>query len=134
MFHSGGGSRSYYQFITDAPLWEVATKADLGKAGSAPRLAISTQTGAGLDMLLDQLKSFAAGSTGGEPALLSRERDQEALAAARDALSEAQRNIGALELCAEALRRASHALERLIGRMDAEMVLDRLFLSFCIGK
>jgi tRNA modification GTPase len=38
------------------------------------------------------------------------------------------------ELAAESLRRASQALERLLGRMDAESVLDRLFMSFCIGK
>jgi tRNA modification GTPase len=38
------------------------------------------------------------------------------------------------ELAAEALRHASLALERMIGRVDAEQVLDRLFASFCIGK
>jgi tRNA modification GTPase len=38
------------------------------------------------------------------------------------------------ELAAEQLRAASAALERLVGRLDPEMVLDRLFTSFCIGK
>jgi tRNA modification GTPase len=38
------------------------------------------------------------------------------------------------ELAAERLRAASAFLERLLGRMDAESVLDRLFASFCIGK
>ena len=39
-----------------------------------------------------------------------------------------------LELAAEDLRQAAQALERLLGRIDTEAVLDRLFLAFCIGK
>jgi tRNA modification GTPase len=32
------------------------------------------------------------------------------------------------------LRSAVHALEELIGVVDVEDVLDRLFASFCVGK
>ena len=39
-----------------------------------------------------------------------------------------------LELRAEDLRRAAHALARITGRIDAEMVLDQVFGRFCIGK
>jgi tRNA modification GTPase len=85
--------------------------------------------------LIDRLALFAAEAAGdGEPVLVSRERDLAAFEAAAAAIGEAQAELKNPELAAESLRRASHALERLLGRMDAESVLDRLFLSFCIGK
>ena len=39
-----------------------------------------------------------------------------------------------LELRAEDLRRAAHALGRLTGAVDVEDVLDAVFSRFCIGK
>jgi tRNA modification GTPase len=39
-----------------------------------------------------------------------------------------------VELRAEDLRGAAQALGRLTGRVDAELVLDRIFGRFCIGK
>ena len=71
---------------------------------------------------------------GGEAPLLSRERDREAIATALEALDGAAEALGQAEVAAELLRQASHSLARLIGAVDAEAVLDRLFLSFCIGK
>ena len=73
-------------------------------------------------------------ATGGEPALVSRERDCRALADAMTALKAATEHLQQPELAAESLRMASQSLEGLIGRIDAERVLDRLFSSFCIGK
>jgi tRNA modification GTPase len=117
------------------PLWRVATKTDLEPPTGERDLAISTVTGAGMEDLIDRLALFAAEAAGdGEPVLVSRERDFAALDAAAVAIAEAQSELTNPELAAESLRRASHALERLLGRMDAESVLDRLFLSFCIGK
>jgi tRNA modification GTPase len=66
--------------------------------------------------------------------LLSRERDRSALIAASAALGDGVANLADAELAAENLRQASFALERLLGRMDTEAVLDRLFSAFCIGK
>jgi tRNA modification GTPase len=51
-----------------------------------------------------------------------------------EALDQSARQLDMPELAAESLRIASQALERLVGRIDAERVLDRLFASFCIGK
>ena len=65
---------------------------------------------------------------------MSRERDRLALEAAVIALDDAGERLAEPELAAEALRLASQSLERLLGRLDAERVLDRLFASFCIGK
>ena len=57
-----------------------------------------------------------------------------AIDGALEALLAAQRQLAMPELAAESLRIASQCLERLVGRIDAERVLDRLFASFCIGK
>ncbi|ODT80743.1 MAG: tRNA uridine-5-carboxymethylaminomethyl(34) synthesis GTPase MnmE [Pelagibacterium sp. SCN 64-44] len=114
-------------------LVRIATKADLGP-GQAADLALSSRSGEGLPALIALLGEIGAGLAGGEPALVSHERDRAGLVAALEALAEARAALGNWELAAESLRRASAALERLIGRMDAEQVLDRLFASFCIGK
>ncbi|HTM76296.1 MAG TPA: tRNA uridine-5-carboxymethylaminomethyl(34) synthesis GTPase MnmE [Devosia sp.] len=119
----------------DVPVWRIATKADLGPLPQAYDLALSTLKGNGLERLLQRLGDFAAERVGqGEPVLLSRERDRAALAAAVQALAATRTMLDDPELAAESLRIASQALERLVGRIDAERVLDRLFASFCIGK
>lgn len=116
------------------PVIRVGTKADLGLVPGAD-YSVSAQSGVGLPELMAALH-VASGASAVRPAdiLLSHEQD-------RAALSEAYLEIGDIdsvlkwpELVAERLRRASHALERLLGRMDAERVLDHLFARFCIGK
>ncbi len=112
----------------------VGTKADLGEMAGVD-YSVSAATGTGIEGLLQGLyqASGAVGRNVGE-LLASRERDREALSLSEVALREAGEHLGRPELAAEDLRRASHALERLLGRMDAEAVLDRLFSAFCIGK
>ena len=114
-------------------LLSVGTKADLG-AVDGQDLVVSTETGQGLEQLISSLASIGEGMAGTEPALVSHARDRDALTSALEALAETHAALGDWELAAESLRRASSALERLIGRIDAERVLDRLFASFCIGK
>ena len=75
-----------------------------------------------------------------ESVVFSRQRDIEALRTAFDSLDE----IGlvgleglvqhAPELVAEHFRRALYALDRLIGKVGAEDILDSVFSSFCVGK
>ncbi len=116
----------------DAPTWRVRTKVDLSADAV---LGVSSRTGAGIPELLEKLSGFAADVVGsGEPPLLSRERDLLALQAAAAALDEALAALDREEFAAESLRRSAAALERLLGRMDAELVFDRLFAAFCIGK
>jgi tRNA modification GTPase len=113
--------------------WVVATKADLGIDAGGRR--VSSLTGEGIPQLLEAIRQQAERRVGGaEAPLVSRERDRLALEGAADAMHQAIDRLGDDELVAEALRQASQALERLLGRMDAESVLDRLFLAFCIGK
>lgn len=111
----------------------VGTKRDIGVVPNVD-LQVSAQTGAGLDLLLERIEAIGRTLATGEPALLSRERDRLALDNATEALDAAARQLAMPELAAESLRIASQALERLVGRLDAERVLDRLFASFCIGK
>jgi tRNA modification GTPase len=113
-----------------APVWRVATKADIQRPAVAVDVILSARSGAGMDELIQRLAVAAV--QGGPAPLLSRERDRQAIAAARQALVEL--DLGREEVAAEGLRAASQALARLIGAIDAEAVLDRLFLSFCIGK
>lgn len=113
--------------------WLIGTKADLGTGAGARQ--VSARTGEGIAELLEAIRAQAESRVGGtEAPLVSRERDRAALEAAAAAVGRAIGDAGDEELMAEALRQASQELERLLGRMDAESVLDRLFLAFCIGK
>jgi len=116
-----------------AVLLTIGTKADLG-ATPGQDITLSAETGEGLAMLVQKLREIGENLTGAEPSLISHERDRIGLEDALAAVRDAERRLANWELAAEALRHASLALERLIGRVDAEQVLDRLFSSFCIGK
>lgn len=116
----------------------VRTKADLHDAGSP--LSVSTVTGQGLDDVANAIAEFAAGdlpsATESEP-LITRERHRAGLAAAAAALADAAAHLdpaGDPVLASHHIRRASGALSELIGVVDVEEVLDRLFASFCVGK
>ncbi|WEK04198.1 MAG: tRNA uridine-5-carboxymethylaminomethyl(34) synthesis GTPase MnmE [Candidatus Devosia phytovorans] len=111
----------------------VGTKNDMDGDVDA-EIRISVKTGQGLDQLLEVIQAFGDELTKGEPSLLSRERDRIALIDALEALDRSARQLAMPELAAESLRIASQSLERLVGRLDSERVLDRLFASFCIGK
>lgn len=126
--------------FSDAPVGStvipIATKIDSAKKGSPDdRLGVSAVTGAGIDSLLKRL-ALEAEALAGEASLVTRERQRLALVRARDALGRVLSGFsdGELELVAEDLRLSVRALEALVGRVDVEDVLDRLFASFCIGK
>lgn len=113
----------------------LRSKADA--SGDAPPgwLAVSAATGRGLPELLAGIEAEAARIAGGEPALVTRARQRLALVAAAEALERALApHAGREELQAEELRLAARALDRLIGKVDVEDVLDALFSTFCIGK
>ncbi|HET7457206.1 MAG TPA: tRNA uridine-5-carboxymethylaminomethyl(34) synthesis GTPase MnmE [Gemmatimonadaceae bacterium] len=147
---------------TDAPLVEVRTKADLPRVGGGgwgvndrsgrpdptphtphPVVSVSAETGAGLRELLAAVGGALAARYGTpspsqESPLVTRERHRRALAEAREEVAgfRAAWAEGALPapVAAVHLRAAAHALEELIGVVDTEDVLGRVFASFCVGK
>lgn len=121
-------------FTSAAPILRIATKSDIGAPTIDADLTVSAQDGTGLSDLLSRLANLGEDLGSGEPVLLSRERDRLALEDALLGLDAARRQLAMPELAAESLRLTSQSLERLVGRLDAERVLDRLFASFCIGK
>ena len=111
----------------------VWTKGDLG-AGPGD-LVVSSLTGAGISELLENVGRVLAGRLAGE-GLVGHLRQRRALEAAVTALLRAGDELGGdgPETVAEDLRTAFRALDRLIGRVDVEDVLDAVFASFCLGK
>ncbi len=103
----------------------------VGKCSAIP---VSCKTGAGLDRLMEELRSKAEQMmVGNGSPIISRQRHRESLAACHKALV----RFGLAnepELAAEELRHAVHALGRITGRVDVEDILDLVFQEFCIGK
>jgi tRNA modification GTPase len=127
-----------------APVWMVRNKIDLnalkphgagmGRTLGSPRFEISASRGDGMQELVAALVGFAQNCFGsGEGELISRERQRTLLHETAILL---QRSMGGQseELVAEELRAAAHALGRLLGRVDVEDILDKIFREFCIGK
>ena len=121
----------------------ILTKADLVSYSDEPRdaLSVSAETGRGLADLLLRIESLVDEQCGIrmlDVPLLTRARHKRALDTARAEMAEFQRawNEGILPapVAAVHLRSAIGALEELIGAVDVENILDRLFSSFCVGK
>ena len=124
-----------FRMPADAATLAVATKSDLAGSVRPDEHAISVANGQGLAELLSAIVARLRGLAQGEPALLTRERHRAAVAAAIEALERMAASPGApSELLAEDIRLAVMALERLVGRIGVEDVLDTLFAGFCIGK
>jgi len=122
----------------EAGLWQegdltVWTKADLG-AGVGD-VAIAAPRGDGVPELLGRVRGVLSGRIG-EGGLVGHLRQRRALEAAAEALARAENavSLGAAETVAEDLRGGFHALDRLIGRVGTEDILDAVFRSFCLGK
>ncbi len=138
---------------TTAPTIAVRTKADVappsgaelsrhsGDLGAAAAVAVSAETGEGLDALLASIEAVVAGDDEApqlDAPLLTHERHRYAVARAldevrafRDCWKEGQ--IPA-PVAAVHLREAVTTLEDLIGAVDVEDVLDEVFRRFCVGK
>jgi tRNA modification GTPase len=114
----------------------IRSKADLGRESTGNVLAISTVTGKGLDRLIAEITKRAAEAAGdGTAPVLTRARHRQCLEAAhREIAAFLEGGREAVELRAEDIRRAAHAIGRITGRVDVEDVLDQIFSRFCIGK
>lgn len=98
-------------------------------------LVVSATHGDGLAELLDRIGAELS-ARAFEGGLIGHLRQRQALEDAIVALAQAENALGGgeAEAVAEDLRGAFRALERLIGRVGAEDVLDAVFSSFCLGK
>jgi len=114
----------------------IRSKTDLGRESTGNVLAISTVTGKGLDRLIAEITKRAAEAAGdGTAPVLTRARHRQCLEAAhREIAAFLEGGTEAVELRAEDIRRAAHAIGRITGRVDVEDVLDQIFSRFCIGK
>lgn len=105
-----------------------------GKADKLGADGISGTTGNGVDRLVRSIEE-RLGEAATTSAVAVNERHRQALSAAVVALRAAETEIGHKpEVAAEEIRRAATALERLVGRVDVEDVLDDVFARFCLGK
>ncbi len=123
----------------ERPAMVVRTKADL-MPGAPGELAVSSFSGDGLDRLRraagERLFGDRLQLADLEPAL-TRARHVEALRRALAALEAARPHLGAhgdAVLAAHHVREAVLALDELIGVVDVEEVLGRIFAGFCVGK
>ena len=128
---------------TDGIVIPVHTKVDLGVVDTTgTAIGVSAETGQGIRRLLEVIDRAAAASAVGLPAgdavLVTRERHRAGLAAAHEELAEflLAWESGALPapVAAVHLYAARESLSDLIGVVDTEDVLDRVFREFCIGK
>lgn len=118
----------------------VRTKSDLLDAPAGDGVPVSIVSGAGLDQLRQSLAEWLFGWTGTgvdfEP-VLTRERHRVALRRAAGALDQARPQLGRggdAVLAAHHVRDAVATLDQLIGVVDPEDVLTRIFARFCVGK
>ena len=133
--------------LTSAPVLLVRTKADLakatasGSAGIEQAVSVSAEKRTGLEALLGRIteilrKSYGDHSTDAPILTTSRQA-----AAVESALEELDSFLSARKeqsvpatIAAVHIRAAAGALEELIGSVDVEDVLTKIFSTFCIGK
>lgn len=129
---------------TQAPILAIRTKSDLvtnGEQTALPLIPVSAETGSGLRELLAAIDASVDSSQGivsSDLPILTRARHQKALEFASEEVAQFlkawQAQTLPVTVAAVHLRTAISGLEELIGTMDVDDVLDRVFSSFCVGK
>ena len=143
--------------LTTAPLIAVGTKSDAGGipddavaallelhrvSGNLAYVAVSARTGAGLESLargIAEILDRNRAPLSGDNPVLTRERHRVALTSARSEIAaflESWKDASGLPATVAAVHlfSARGYLEELVGVLDVEDVLDRVFSSFCVGK
>jgi len=131
--------------LTDAPIIEVHTKGDLrrrnGKPGPDAILEVSAINGWRLDALRERILDVIVSRVGrpddlAPPVASARQRAALDIARNEMVLFRSAWRAGTLPapVAATHLRAAVDALDHLIGVVDSNDVLDRVFSTFCVGK
>ncbi|WP_066271130.1 tRNA uridine-5-carboxymethylaminomethyl(34) synthesis GTPase MnmE [Hydrogenophaga palleronii] len=127
------------------PVLQVWNKLDQADATAAAALqaepdalAISAKHGTGLEALRQRLLSLAGWQHAGDGLFMARERHLQALRRVGEHLDTAHELLHLqaehLDLLAEELRLAQHALGEITGEFTADDLLGEIFSRFCIGK
>jgi len=126
-----------------APVLNAYNKADLLSEENVPRgtssnnLYVSAETGHGLESLKEEIiKTLHEIPLALADGIAISSRHNAHLEELKASLTEAQSQLDSadLDLAATALHNGKRALAEIIGEIDHEEVLDRLFGEFCIGK
>lgn len=136
--------RGAIETMTTAPIVEVWTKRDLRESDALTppgTISVSAVTGDGVEDLRTAILSTVADAAGTpdpeRPAIVSA-RQRTSLDAARAELEQFLSAWEAAELptpvIATHLRAATRALDDIIGTVDTDDILARVFSSFCVGK
>lgn len=143
------GAMERVSALTSAPVVGVRTKCDLADAApgaeaggpGAGMVHVSAETGAGLARLLEVIQATLATrhvAPAAEQPVVTRARHRRALeqahAEAAAFLEAWSGDLLPAPVAAVHVRAAIGALEELVGAVDVEDVLDRVFASFCVGK
>lgn len=115
---------------------KVNSKSDINK-GSQGDISISAKTGDGIDGLFKILKNIFNNKVS-KSSIATNVRHRSAMIRSILSLEMAEKEllvgISNVELCAEELNTAIRAMDSLIGSVDVEDVLGKVFSKFCIGK
>jgi tRNA modification GTPase len=107
-------------------------------ADEADALVISAKHGSGLERLRRDLLELAGWEQPGDGLFMARERHLQALHRVDAHLHAAHQWLALrgehLDLLAEELRLAQHALGEITGEFTADDLLGEIFSRFCIGK
>lgn len=119
----------------------VANKIDLAAVGTRTEVCdgmrwifLSALSGEGVDILRSELLRIAGKDEGDEDVFLARSRHVRALEEALARVAVAIGQTSRLEIAADELRRAQHALGQILGEVSADDLLGEIFGRFCIGK
>ena len=121
------------------PVIDVWNKADATPVPTlSAGLPLSAKTGQGLDALRHKLLELAGWQANTEGVFIARARHVQALRQTNDHLELALAWLAAqgqsLDLLAEELRLAQHALGEITGEFTSDDLLGVIFSRFCIGK
>lgn len=148
ILHVIDGALPPYPFphLEDAPLVvHVFNKIDVAdvrpayrdQVGSAPSVAISCATGAGIDELRGMLRELLLGNTPQPDVLLLEDRHRFHFLHIKSSLERVLELWGQAapdEITALEIDRALEHAGAITGRIDAEEILGRIFSIFCVGK